>query len=226
MTVLNDSSDDGSVGVSQGHDLNLRNLMEIANSGNRIGDQIRHPGDGQRNDQSSIAHVGTRAEFNINSPNDQGFMQEHHEEEQDNPPRARIRFSYTPHDKNCNRTRRIFNKSTQVDLQTLEQGQELYVNPPEGVNVNRMLLIGQLMWIVTPGKDENSSTYSYYKRAQAKNTSGCQYNRILFFRFCSETNSKQNNRLFCVVHTNMKKITNSLIGLLMKGTMAYVLLVL
>jgi hypothetical protein len=202
-----DSSDDESVGASQGNDLNLRDLMEQANSGNRIGDQIHHPGDGLRNDQSSITHVGTRAEFNMNSPNDQGFMQEqeHHEEEHDNPPRTRIRFSYSPHDQNCNRTRRIFNKSTQVDLQTLEQGQELYINPPEGVNVNRMLLIGQLMWIVTPGKDENSSTYSYYKRAQAKNTSGCQYNRILFFRFCSETNSNQNNRLFCVVHTNTKK---------------------
>lgn len=79
------------------------------------------------------------------------------------------------------------------------------MNPPRGINVNRMLMIGQLMWIVTPGKDESSSTYSYYKRSQAKNTSGCLYNRILFFRFVSESNSSQNNRLFCVVHLNMKK---------------------
>ena len=182
MTIL-DRSDDGSVGASKGNDLNLRDLMAEANAVNRIGDQIRHTGDRQRNDQSSIAHVGAREEFNINSPNDQSFIQQQHDEEEDNPPRTRIRISYTPHDQNCNGTRRIFNRSTQVDLQTLEQGQELYINAPEGVNVDRMLLIGQLMWIVTPGKDENFSTYSYYKRAQAKNTSGCQYNRILFFSF-------------------------------------------
>ena len=183
MTIL-DRSDDGSVGASKGNDLNLRDLMAEANAVNRIGDQIRHTGDRQKNDISIIAHVGAREEFNINSPNDQSLIQQQqHEEEQDNPPRARIRISYIPHGQNCNRTRRIFNRSTQVDLQTLEQGQELYINPPECVNVNRMLLIGQLMWIVTPGKDENSSTYSYYKRAQAKNTSGCQYNRILFFPF-------------------------------------------
>lgn len=117
----------------------------------------------------------------------------------------RRRPSFVPHDLNCSRTRRIFSKSTQVDLQTLERGQDLYLNPPQGVNVNRMLLTGQLMWIVTPGKDESSSTYSYYKRSQAKNTTGCLYNRILFFRFVSEKSSSQNNRLFCVVHLNMKK---------------------
>ena len=120
MTIL-DSSDDGSVGASKGNDLNLRDLMAEANAGNRIGDQICHTGDRQRNDIYIIAHVGAREDFNINSPNDQDFMQQQHEEE-DNPPRARIRISYTPHDQNCNGTRRIFNRSTQVDLQTLEQG--------------------------------------------------------------------------------------------------------
>ena len=57
------------------------------------------------------------------------------------------------------------------------------------------------MWIVTPGKEEKSNTYTYYKRAKEQSTSGGHYHQILFFRFCSETNTDQSNRLFCVIQS-------------------------
>ena len=48
--------------------------------------------------------------------------------------------------------RRIFNRCDQVYLQTLKHGQEIYTDS-RGININRMMLIGQMMWIVTPGKE-------------------------------------------------------------------------
>ena len=65
-----------------------------------------------------------------------------------------------------------------------------------------MMLIGQLMWIVTPGKEEKPNTYTYYKRAKEQSTSGGHYHRIIFVIFCSETNIDQENRLFCVTQSS------------------------
>ena len=64
-----------------------------------------------------------------------------------------------------------------------------------------MLLIGQLVWIVTPGKEEKLNTYMYYKRAKEQSTSVNYYHQIIFFRFCSETNTDQQNFLFCVIQS-------------------------
>mmetsp|Transcript_22253 Transcript_22253/g.27288 ORF Transcript_22253/g.27288 Transcript_22253/m.27288 type:complete len:441 (+) Transcript_22253:151-1473(+) len=165
--------------------------MQEANTGNRLGDQLHRTANNQGgNDQRN----GLRARNDQETEGNLNFE----------PARNRPRPSFIPHDLNCNKIRRIMNKSTQVDLSTLERGRDLHMNT-QGINLNRILLIGQLMWIVTPGIDQSSSTYSYYKRSQAKNTTGCSYNRILFFRFVSETNSSQNNRLFCVVHQKMQK---------------------
>ena len=72
------------------------------------------------------------------------------------------RSSYLPLDINCPKQRRIFNCCDQVDLQTIEHRQELYTYTC-GININKMLLIGQLMWIVPPGKEEKLNTYTYYK---------------------------------------------------------------
>ena len=55
------------------------------------------------------------------------------------------------------------------------------------------------MWTVNPGKEEKSNTYTYYTRVKEQSTSGGHYHRIIFFRFCSETNTDQANRLFCVI---------------------------
>ena len=65
--------------------------------------------------------------------------------------RSRPRSSYAPFDSNCPKQRRIFNRCDQVDLQTLERRQELYTDP-RGININQMLFIAKLMWIVTPKK--------------------------------------------------------------------------
>ena len=65
--------------------------------------------------------------------------------------RSRPRSSFVPFDRNCRKQRIIFNRCYQVDLQTLKRGQELYTDPC-GININLMLLISQLMWIITPGK--------------------------------------------------------------------------
>ena len=64
------------------------------------------------------------------------------------------------------------------------------------------MLIGQLMWIVTPGKEEKSNTYTYYKRVKEKSTSGGNYHLIIFFLFCSETNIDQENCLFGVIQSS------------------------
>ena len=66
--------------------------------------------------------------------------------------RSRPRSSYAPFDRNCQK-KIIFNHCDQVDLQSLERGQELYTYPL-GININQMMLIVRLVWIVTPGKKE------------------------------------------------------------------------
>ena len=52
--------------------------------------------------------------------------------------------SFVPFDSNCPKQRRIFNRCDQVELHTLERGQELY-RDPLGININQMLLKYQLM---------------------------------------------------------------------------------
>ena len=71
--------------------------------------------------------------------------------------------SFAPLDSNCPKQRRIFNHCGQVDLRTLEHEQELYTDPCD-ININIMLFIVQLLWIVTSGKEEKSNTYTHYKR--------------------------------------------------------------
>ena len=65
--------------------------------------------------------------------------------------RSRPRSLFSPLDSNCPKQQRIFNCCDQVDLQTLKCGQELYTDPC-GININQMVLIGQLVCIVTPGE--------------------------------------------------------------------------
>ena len=62
------------------------------------------------------------------------------------------RSSFATFESNCPKQQKIFNSCGQVDLQTLEHGQELCTYPL-GININIILLIGQLMRIVTPGKE-------------------------------------------------------------------------
>ena len=109
--------------------------------------------------------------------------------------RSRPRSSFAPFDSNCPKQRIIFNGCDQVDLQTLKLRQELYTYPC-GIKINQIMLIVQLMWIVTPGKEYISNTYTYYKRMKDKSTSGDHYHQILFFRFCTETNTFQSDCLF------------------------------
>ena len=49
--------------------------------------------------------------------------------------RSRPRSSFAPFDSNCPKQRRIFNRCDQVDLQTIERGQEIYTDP-SGININ------------------------------------------------------------------------------------------
>ena len=66
-----------------------------------------------------------------------------------------------------------------------------------------MMLIGQLIWIVTPRKEEKSNTYTYYKLARDQSKSGGHYHQIIFFCFCSGTNIDQANCLFCVIQSSV-----------------------
>ena len=68
--------------------------------------------------------------------------------------RSQPRSSFPPFDINCPKQQIIFNSCDQVDLQNLERGQKIYTYPCE-ININLMMLIGQLMWIVTLGREEN-----------------------------------------------------------------------
>ena len=63
-------------------------------------------------------------------------------------------YLFDPHDNDCTIQRRIINRCDQVYLQTLGHIQELYTYPCD-INTNRIIFIGRLMWIVTPGKEEN-----------------------------------------------------------------------
>ena len=65
--------------------------------------------------------------------------------------RSRPCSSCSPFDRNCPKQLRIFNSCDKVDLKSLKHSKELYTDP-RGININRMMLIGQLMWIVTSGK--------------------------------------------------------------------------
>ena len=60
---------------------------------------------------------------------------------------------------------RVFKRCDQLYVQTLECRKELYTYLCE-INTNQMLLIFQMMWIVTPSKEEKPNTYTYYKRAK------------------------------------------------------------
>ena len=60
---------------------------------------------------------------------------------------------HMPHLTETVKKKRIFYHCDQVDLQSLERGQELYTYPL-GININQMMLIVRLVWIVTPGKEE------------------------------------------------------------------------
>ena len=114
---------------------------------------------------------------------------------------SRPRSSFAPLNSNCPKQQRILNRCDQVDLQTLERRQELYTCY-RGINTNQMLLIGQLMCIITPRKEEKPNTYTYYKRAKEQLTSCGHYHQIIVFGFCSETNTYQENSLFCVIQSS------------------------
>jgi len=88
--------------------LNLGQLMQEANAGNRLGDNLHRPA---ANDQGNGQRNGLRTRVNYENPNDQEM-----EENPNEPPRNRARPSFTPHDSNCNRTHRIISRSTHVDL--------------------------------------------------------------------------------------------------------------
>ena len=99
----------------------------------------------------------------------------------------------TPFLRNFPKQRRIFNCCDEVDLQTLECGQELYTDP-HGININQMMLIDKLMCIVTTGKEEKSNTYTYYKHAKEQSTLGGHYHQIIFI--------DQENCLFFVIKSS------------------------
>ena len=46
----------------------------------------------------------------------------------------------------------------------------------------------------------------YYKCAKEQSTSGGHYHRIIFLRFCSETNTDQTNRPFCAIQSSTSNI--------------------
>ena len=81
------------------------------------------------------------------------------------------RSSFAPFDRNCSKQRRIFNCCDQVYLQSIKHIQEFYTYPC-GNNINKMLLIGQLMCFVTSGREEKLNTYTYYKCVKKQSTSG------------------------------------------------------
>ena len=59
------------------------------------------------------------------------------------------------------------------------------------------MLIGQLICIVSPWKEEKSNTYTYYKRAKDLSTSGGHYHRIIFFHFFLK--QTQTKKIICFV---------------------------
>jgi hypothetical protein len=211
LVIVSTMSDEESTrGSNSGNrnNLNLRDMLHQANAGIRIGDNVQElDQDDSVEEVPESTRVDADGDVRLESPRHlpRARDRSHQDEPEDNPRVRRCRYSFSPINTNCENSARIFNSCQQVDLNTLERGQELYMDP-RGIDVNQMLLFGQLLWIVTPGREENSSTFSYYKRSKQQKSSGCSYNRILFFRFCSEKTTDQADRIFCVVlssRTNM-----------------------
>ena len=72
------------------------------------------------------------------------------------------------------------------------------------IDLDKLKLSGQLLWITTPGQEEKGNTYHYYNRKKGQSNSNTGlYNCILFFRFISEKNKPELcKRVFCVVQTS------------------------
>ncbi len=118
------------------------------------------------------------------------------------------RLSFAPLDDYCKDSQWIINNMKQVDLTFLERGSDDLLKDLSA-QLHKTLIVGQLLWIVTPSKDESSRTYSYSNKRFSKTnlSSGGLYNRILFFRECSEQGSSEDNRIFCMVQLNNVKNT-------------------
>ena len=115
---------------------------------------------------------------------------------------VRRRPSFTPMDMN-NRSLRIVSRSNAIDLHTLEQGESLYMN--REINMNRIILYGQLYRIITPCREQG--TFMYQRRYKSQTTNGSnQYDRIMMFRFVSETPSDFISRLFYVMQNSSTNV--------------------
>ena len=115
---------------------------------------------------------------------------------------VRRRPSFTPMDMN-NRSLRIVSRSNAIDLHTLEQGESLHMN--REINMNRIILYGQLYRIITPYREQG--TFMYQRRYKSQTTNGSnQYDRIMMFRFVSETPSDFISRLFYVMQNSSTNV--------------------
>ena len=122
--------------------------------------------------------------------------------DENNDGNIRRRPSFTPIDLN-NRALRIISRSRAIDLHTLEQGESLYMN--RDINMNRVVLYGQLYRIITPCREQG--TFMYQRRYKSQTTNGStQYDRIMMFRFVSETPNDFTNRLFYVMQNNTTNV--------------------
>ena len=102
------------------------------------------------------------------------------------------------------RSLRIISRSTSIDLHTLEQGEALYLR--RDINMNKVVLYGQLYRVITPCREQG--TFTYQKRYRSQTTNGStQYDRILMFRFVSETDNDFSNRLFYVMQNSTTNVT-------------------
>ena len=179
--------------------------MHQVNSGIRIEDNVKISQHGPEYENSNKGDGGEHLELPHRPPlasniSDKTFIR-HNNNVLEGHARSWPCSSFAPYDSNCQNQHIKYNRCEQVNLQTLERGQELCIDP-RGININKILFISQLVWFVTPRKDEKSNTYTYYKRAKVQLTYGVHYHQILLFRFLSEINTDQANCLLCIVQSS------------------------
>lgn len=106
----------------------------------------------------------------------------------------------------CPRSTIILDTHREVSLNVLEMGDDLYMNPPTGVDLNSMLMYCQLIRIITPTRDND--VLKYQRRHRAQNTAAnANYTRILMCRVVAETNTQHDGKVFYVLQNSKENKT-------------------
>lgn len=161
----------------------LHDLLHQANRGERLGDNDELQEDGM--DTNETNDNTSRRTHGIENPSD-------------NPrPPVLPRSSFMPRDDTSMREQRIITKSKFVDMKILMKGEDLIYDMD--FDMNRIILAGQFMRMITPSKKDDSIGWFKRSKGQQTQSNSSHYDRLLFFRELTETDQDKNNKIFVIM---------------------------